>query len=337
MHDHKLCFNDILLVPCYSELPSRTIPNVSTRIGRLQLKCPIVSSPMDSVTGARMLVTMDKLGGLGILTRYINMPDNEELDLQIKKVRWAKQQGAKNIGCAIGIQGNVYVKTMRLLEAGCGVICLDVAHGDHKKMYEAIKVVAELKDQYYFILMAGNICTPEAARRFVDHGVDAIKVGIGPGAACTTRIVTGCGYPQLAAIQECHSEIGAKYPDVAIIADGGIRNSGDMVKSLWAGADACMLGYLLAGTSAAPILDGKRIYRGMSSRMTSGRSDIAPEGIEIEVGFQGDTQEVLQDYTKGIQSGLAMVGANNIYELRKNVDAIMVTPLSREETLTKDY
>lgn len=332
----KLCFNDILLVPYYSELDSRTSPSIETNLGHLKLKTPLISAPMDSVTGRHMLVVMDKIGGLGILTRHINLPDKEELKTQVREIQWAYDQGARNIGCAIGIKGPVNYKAEHLLEKKCNVICLDVAHGNHKMMYEAIKILVKLKNSYKFILMAGNVCTPEAVKKFADTGVDAIKVGIGPGASCTTRIVTGYGLPQLSAIQEAYITIRDRYPNVAIIADGGLRTSGDMVKALWAGANACMGGYFIAGTNATPRIGWKRIYRGMSSRSVSGRSDIAPEGIEIKTGNRGKTKEVVMEYIRGIRSGLAMGGANNIFELRKNVTCVRVSSLSMEETLTKE-
>lgn len=335
VQNKKLCFNDILLVPQYSTLSSRTVPDISTKIGYLKLKIPIISAPMDTITGHEMLVAMDKCGGLGILTRYINMPDNKELEKQVGELKLAIAIGAKNIGCAIGIRGNTLKKAKTLLDNGCNVICIDVAHGDHVKMYDAINRVIGLKDRYKFVLMAGNVCTPEAAVTFAANGVDAIKIGVGPGAVCTTRIVTGFGWPQMSAILECAYCVETEYPNVAIIADGGIRNSGDMVKGLWGGADACMIGYMLAGTSDTPKINGNRIYRGMSSRMASERPDIAPEGIGIEVGDMGKTEEVVEECVKGIRSGLAMGGAENISQLRINVSHIIVSPLSINETLPR--
>lgn len=335
MQNKKLCFNDILLVPQYSELDSRTIPNTATHLGWLKLKIPIISAAMDSITGKHMLFIMDQLGGLGILSRHINLPDNKELSLQMRDIRWALDQGAKNVGCAIGIRGDVNHKAQSLLCCGCNVICLDIAHGDYKRMYEAIKVLVKLKDQYRFIVMAGNVCTHQAARKFADYGVDAIKIGIGPGAACTTRLVTGFGCPQMSAIMDCSYDIKKTFPNVSIIADGGLRTSGDMVKALWGGADACMIGYMLAGTSAPPLIDGKKIYRGMSSRMASGRSDIAPEGIEIQIEDRGETEKIVSEYIKGIQSGLAMGGATNIAELREKVSHVVISSLSLNESLPK--
>jgi len=335
MRNKKLCFDDILLIPQYSELDSRTIPNISTQIGYLHLETPIISAPMDSITGKYMLLVMDKLGGLGVLTRHINLLDHDELAIQTEEIQWAKNHGALNIGCAIGIRGDVDRKAKTLLDNECNVICLDVAHGDHKKMYDAIKTLVKLKDMYQFVIMAGNVCTPDAVKRFAEAGVDAIKVGIGPGAACTTRLITGFGCPQFTAIQEAYQSLEAGYGGISIIADGGLRTSGDMVKALWAGADACMIGYMLAGTNATPRVDGRKMYRGMSSRAASGRPDIAPEGIEIEVGDNGQTEEVVSEYIKGIRSGLAMCGAENLNQLRSRTDYVVVSPLSMEETLPR--
>lgn len=337
MKDRKLCFNDILLTPRYSELDSRTVPDIGTQIGHIKLKIPLISAAMDSITGKLMLVSMDAIGGLGILSRHINLPDDKELTTQIGEIRWAINHKAVNVGCAIGIKGDINYKVQSLLNAGCNVVCIDVAHGDHKKVYQAIDILSKLKKQYTFVIMAGNVCTPVAAQHFANHGVNAIKIGIGPGAACTTRIITGFGRPQLSAIKESYEFIKDNVPkNVSIIADGGLRNSGDMVKSLWGGADACMIGYMLAGTSATPLVDGKKMYRGMSCRAASGRSDIAPEGIEIEVENRGNTREILEKYIKGIRSGLAMGGAKNIKELRENIDYVIVSPLSMEETLPRD-
>ncbi len=322
--DIKLCFDDILLLPRYSELESRNDPKLDTKLGNIILSCPIISAPMDSITGRDMLVAMDAVGGLGILTRYIGNP--EETFKQINDIKWAKHNGAKNIGCAIGIREDADQKSQRLLDAGCNVICIDVAHGDHQKMYDSIDKILALKNQYVFTLIAGNVCVPEAARRMSKAGVDVIKVGIGPGAACTTRRVTGFGMPQLSAIIEC-----SKSCEADIIADGGLRTTGDMVKALWAGANACMIGYMLAGTSATPDINGGKVYRGMSSRTVSNRDDIAPEGIDIAVNYRGDTLHQLTGYVKGIRSGLAMGGAMNIEQLRQ-CESVRVSPLSMTET-----
>lgn len=329
----KMCFDDILLVPRYSELTSRTSPNISTKIGTLDLKIPIISAPMDSITGQEMLITMDKIGGIGILTRYIDMLDATEIARQVSEIKYAKDNGASLVGCAIGIKNDVKNKATQLLDVGCNIICLDVAHGDHTKMYQAIEVLINLIGIYDFTIMAGNVCTIPGAQRFANNGVDIIKVGIGPGSACTTRTITGFGYPQFSAIEEISEIMKENSYNVSIICDGGIRDSGDIVKALLAGADAVMVGYILAGTDSTPVIDNKRMIRGMSSRMVSNRSNIAPEGIEIEVGDCGNTESIIKEYCMGIKSGLAMGGVNNIQDLRSNVGYIQVSPLSMKETL----
>lgn len=322
----ELCFDDILLIPKYSELSSRTTPDISTTIGGIvKLKIPLMSAAMDSITGQRMLVAMDKAGGVGILSRYINMEHDEEVSMQIGKVNSAIHDGAKNVGCAIGIKNNPHEFVSRLLAAGCNIICIDVAHADHKKVYEATRQIAKLRDKHNFVLMVGNVCTGIAVRRLIDSGANCIKVGIGPGAACTTRIVTGFGRPQLSAIQEC-VDAARITTDISIIADGGLKTSGDLIKSLWCGASGCMIGYMLAGTNCTPDVEGQRVYRGMSSRSASGRSDIAPEGVEFPVAYKGMTLDKLEEYTQGIKSGLAMAGATNISELRE-CEAVKVSPL----------
>lgn len=330
-----LCFDDIMLIPGYSELESRNSPNISVSFGHLKLELPIISSPMDTITGHKMLVTMDKMGGIGILTRFINAENELHLQIhEIKKAKSDKEQYAQTkemkIGCAIGIRGNVKERSKKLIEEGCDIICFDVAHGDHKKMYEAIDSVNQLKDSYTFSLMAGNICTMEATKRYVNAGVDIAKIGIGPGAACTTRRVTGFGSPQLFAILQC-SYVANKYSNMQIIADGGLRNTGDIVKSLWAGADCCMLGFMLAGTSDSPDIDGKKAYRGMSSRTVHGRKDIASEGIDINIAYRGLTEEKLLEYKAGIKSGLAMYGAEDIQKLRKS-ECVRVSPMTMKES-----
>ncbi len=321
----SLCFDDILLTPCYSELESRSIPDISMELGHIKLDAPILSSPMDSITGAEMLIAMAQSGGLGILSRFFRIED--EVGYQLECIKPAIEQGY-NVGCAIGIKNNPKEHAHRLLDAGCSIICLDAAHGDHKKMYEAINQLCSLKHNYHFSIMAGNVCTRAATTRFVDAGVDIIKVGIGPGAACTTRRVTGFGMPQLTAVLQCADEAnGRSY----IIADGGLRHTGDMMKALWAGADACMTGYMLAGTSATPDIDGNKSYRGMSSRSAHQRTDIAAEGIDIKVHYQGKTQRRLEEYTHGLQSGLAMAGARNIAELRE-AEFVKVSVFTMEES-----
>ncbi len=330
--DPYLCFDDILLVPECSALNSRTDPDVSVSLSRdITLDLPIISSPMDSITRSEMLQAMSNCGGLGILSRYINVED--ESARQARDIRLAKRSlGVKYVGCAIGIRNGVRDHAMRLLDEGCDVICLDAAHGDHRKMYTSIGEVKLLREHYSFALMAGNVCTPTAAVHFAEAGVDAIKVGIGPGAACTTRRVTGFGMPQLSAVLHCKAELEEQHLDAKIIADGGLRTTGDMVKALWAGADACMVVYMLAGTSATPDIGNEKAYRGMSSRTVHQRTDVAAEGIDMTMLYNGKTEIKLEEYKQGIKSGLAMAGAENIEQMRENVWCVRASNLTMQET-----
>ncbi len=286
-----------------------------------------------------MIVAIDKAGGLGILSRQISLSYEDEINSQLAEISIAIERGANNIGCAIGIK-NAPEKTKRLVCAGCKVICLDVAHCDHSLAHRAIsEMVSYRKDsKKKFVIMAGNVCTKEATKRLIKLGVDAIKVGVGPGAVCTTRNVTGFGVPQLSAIMECCKENNQRLikDRVSIVADGGIRFTGDMVKSLWGGADACMVGYMLAGTSCTPDLGipSRKKYRGMSSRNVSGRSDVAPEGINIDVEYGGETGEKLLSFAQSIKSGLAMGGCRNISELRDYVKANRISVASLKESST---
>lgn len=330
--DPCLCFDDILLVPQTSDLDSRTHPSLSTSLSNsISLSLPIISAPMDSITHTEMVRVMSEYGGLGVLSRYIGI-ENEAF-VQAREVRFAKRSlGAKCVGCAIGIRNGVKDHAQQLLDDGCDVICLDAAHGDHTKMYRAIEAVECLRSRHTFTIMAGNVCTPEAVARFARAGVDVIKVGIGPGAACTTRKVTGFGMPQLSAILHCKAELLELHLSSRIVADGGLRTTGDMVKALWAGADACMIGYMLAGTSATPDIGNEKVYRGMSSRTVHQRTDVAAEGIDMKVVYNGQTSVKLKEYKQGIKSGLAMAGAENIIELRKRVTCVRVSNLTMAES-----
>ncbi len=321
---YELCFDDILLLPRYSELDSRKSPETDVLLGGIvKLKSPLVSAAMDSITGKEMLVAMDKAGGVGILSRYINLDHELELLEQVINVNWAIRQGARNVGCAIGVRQDVYATASTLLDTGCNVICIDVAHADHTKVYEAVSALDKLRGRHSFVSMVGNVCTGLATKRLAECGANSIKVGIGPGAACTTRLVTGFGRPQLSAIQDCVGAVADT--NVSIIADGGLRTTGDIIKALWGGASACMMGYMLAGTDCAPDIEGNKIYRGMSSRSASGRSDIAPEGVEFSIKYHGSTKDKLNEYNQGIKSGLAMAGASNIQELRE-CECVKVSP-----------
>jgi IMP dehydrogenase len=267
---------------------------------------------------------MYKAGGLAILHRYAS---KECVLGWIRELR--KDKGYWPIP-SIGVQEDDCEKAMEYVEEGAGAICVDVAHADS---ISAVKVVKALFSRWGYSgnVIAGNVATREGAMHLLDAGATIIKVGIGPGAVCTTRIVTGHGVPQLSAIVDVASLREFGY-DFRIIADGGIRNSGDCCKAIAAGADAVMVGRLLAGCPEAPLKagDGKRLYRGMASRCAQqefkGRvGNNVPEGEEVEIPVGKSVAEVIEELSGGIRSGLSYSGAHNIKEFQEVAEFIEIS------------
>jgi IMP dehydrogenase len=314
-----LTFDDVLIVPSKSDVRSRRDPVLTTKLTRsIDIETPIISANMDTVTEADMAIAMFKQGGFGILHRFMNVED------QVKEAHKVRAAGAKHVGASIGVTAGVSddfrTRAKALITAGVDVLTIDIAHGHSTSMMETL---AWLKDTYPAVqIIAGNIATPEGASDLIEAGADAIKVGIGPGSMCTTRIITGCGLPQLTAIAMC-AEVGIS-KGVPIIADGGIRTSGDMVKAFAAGASSVMLGSMLSGTIETPgeIKGGRKQYRGMASKsaQVSWRGGV-PEGMAAEgeatmVAIKGHVRDVILELTGGIRSGMSYVNANSIQEVR---------------------
>jgi IMP dehydrogenase len=310
-----LTFNDVLIMPKYSDVRSRREPSLTTRLTKkINIDIPIISANMDTVTEDAMAVAMFKLGGLGILHRFMTIEE------QVAMVHKVKEAGAKNISASIGVGDESKPRAKALVQAGVNIITIDIAHGHSVQMIETMKW---LKDAYPQVeLIAGNLAMPEAARDLIEAGADAIKVGIGPGSMCTTRIITGCGVPQLTAIALC-AEVAESY-NVPVIADGGIRTSGDIVKAFAAGASTVMLGSMLAGTLETPgeVKQGRKQYRGMASKsaQVSWRGGV-PEGMAAEgestmVTIKGLVKDVVLELTGGIRSGMSYVNATSISEIK---------------------
>lgn len=367
-------FDDVLLVPQHSSLESRQDANTSTFICGTEYEIPIISANMDSCTELRMAEAMQDAGGLGILHRFMSLEKQvEQVNQFYAGALAAPRQDSKtkdftwgNIGVSIGVNGgsikalHTWLQTPEAeyeLERLPTLIVIDIAHGDSAQVYEMVEKYWELVrlhglgEEERPKLMAGNVATGTAARMLIDAGVDAIKVGVGPGSMCTTRIVTGCGVPQLTAIDEVIAarneavEYASTYEkkermkNITIIADGGIKNSGDIVKALAAGADAVMVGGLLAGTNATPgsvITSGGeqfKVYRGMASKDAQlnreGKpvdgSKIVPEGEGKLVPFKGDVSNVLHQLVGGIKSGMSYCGAFSLQQLRDNAVFIPIT------------
>ena len=310
-----LTFDDVLIVPARSDVRSRRDPSLKSYVTkRLQIESPIISANMDTVTEADMAIAMNQLGGLGILHRFMS------IDEQIQQVQKIRSAGVKNISASIGVNEDFKDRAKALTTNGVNILTIDIAHGHSIQMMETIKW---LKDSFSDVeLIVGNMATPEAARDLIEAGADAIKVGIGPGSMCTTRIITGCGVPQLSAIALC--AMVAKEYDIPVIADGGIRTSGDIVKAFAAGASTVMLGSMLAGTIETPgeIKNGRKQYRGMASKaaQVSWRGTLpegmAPEGESTQVSVKGHVKDVLMELMGGIRSGMSYVNATSLSEIK---------------------
>lgn len=323
--NHGLTFDDVLIMPKKSELRSRRDPSLKSRLTKTKfLETPIISANMDTVTEAKMAIAMNKLGGMGIIHRFMNV------EQQVQHIREVAESGAKIISASIGVNADFKERTAALVSAGVNVMTIDIAHGHSVQMMETLKW---LKDTYADLeVIAGNLATPDAALDLIEAGADAIKVGIGPGSMCTTRIITGCGVPQLTAIALC-AEVAQSY-GVPLIADGGIRTSGDMVKAFAAGADTIMLGSMLSGTIETPgdIVNGKKQYRGMASKKAqiSWRGDMpqgmAPEGESTYVTVKGHVSDVLHELMGGIRSGMTYINAQTIEEMKNNTLFMEMTP-----------
>jgi len=323
-------FDDVLLVPRFCEITSRLDVSFKTRLTKnIYIDAPIISANMDTITELEMMQAMHSLGCVGILHRFMDL--NKAFE----------QLGAfehSPMCASIGVNEDSKNRFDVLLDCEVEVVCIDVAHGDSKTVLDMIEYCKQKSEKIQII--AGNVATPQATRRLINAGADAIKVGIGPGSLCTTRIVTGNGVPQLSAIIECFNE--ASFFRVPIIADGGIRNSGDIVKALAAGAETVMIGSLLAGTSETPgeVIEEVEYYssnpkkykkyRGMASNDAmigwKGRGyHAAPEGESKLVECKGPVENIIKTLLSGIRSGMTYQGAKNIEELRNLATFIIVS------------
>lgn len=314
--EEGLSFDDVLLVPQEGSLTKREEADISTRlVGDVPLDIPIISAPMESVTGSDMATAMLNLGAYAILHR------NSSIDQQYVtfKETW------NNTGISLGVNEGLD-RFNALHDGGARVFCVDVAHAHHQAIGKFIEQLRNSQRECYII--AGNVATAEGACFLANLGVDGVKVGIGPGAACTTRAVTGFGVPQLTAIlrvANAFEDYGEERP--TLIADGGIKNSGDIVKALAAGADSVMLGRLLAGANESP-LPGH--YWGMASKRVNNHR--APEGVEGVVPLTGPVEDTIKELAWGIRSGISYGGGSSIQDLRDNAEFILVSQSSQAES-----
>ena len=341
-----LTFDDVLLIPQYSEiLPGDA--SVASRFSRnIALKTPVVSAAMDTVTEDGMAIAIALEGGIGVIHR------NQAPELQAEQVAAVKvapvpaeaslatldARGHLRVAAAVGVGQDSIARAEALVRSGVDAIVVDTAHGHTLNVIEAIRRYRASYGTSIDIL-AGNVATAEGTAALIDAGADGVKVGIGPGSICTTRIVAGVGVPQLTAIMQAVSV--AAGADVPIIADGGIRYSGDIVKALAAGADAVMLGRLLAVAEEAPgeseRIGGRVVkeYRGMGSlgAMSAGsdrypqvdRRKLVPEGVEAKISVEGPLAEILYQLIGGTKAGMTYCGAASIADLRVKARFVQLT------------
>jgi IMP dehydrogenase len=338
-----LTFDDVTLAPRYSEILPSEVDTGIKLTDNLKLKIPMLSSAMDTVTESRMAIALAKAGGIGVIHR------NLEIKKQIEEIKRVKKQKLF-VGAAVGAGPKELLRAEEILKEGVNLIVVDTAHGHTKKVSEIVKFIKKIKDKKT-ALCAGNIATPEAAKFLLKLGVDIIKVGIGPGSICTTRLVAGIGVPQLSAILSVRK--GIKNKNVKIIADGGIKYSGDLAKAFAAGADAVMIGSLLAGTDEAPgkIIkrNGKlfKSFRGMGSvgAMNKGSADryfqkkqkdtskYVPEGVEGFSKYKGDVGSIIYKLIGGLRSSMGYLGSKQIKYLRNKPQFVKITKAGFYESM----
>lgn len=337
-------FEDVLLVPKYSVLRSRFDADVSAQLTpKIRLANPLVAASMDTVCEAQMAITLGQLGGVGVLHRFNTVEE------QAAMVRKVKKSGVL-VGAAVGVREADVERARALIEAGVDFLDVDIAHGHSKNMGAMLKL---LRKRFPSIeLIAGNVATADAAAYLIEHGAAAVKVGIGPGSTCTTRIVSGFGVPQLSAIFDTAKD--ALRHRKPIMADGGISSSGALVKALAAGASTVMLGNMLAGTDESPgkvirHKDGRQYkeFRGMASsaaraaRAKKADEKIDPtqgasEGVAGLVPYKGSVLPIIEQLLGGLRSGISYAGARNISELQANADFVEITASGWRESNPHD-
>ena len=337
-----LTFDDVTLAPRYSKVLPSDVSTKTYLSNQLKLDIPILSSAMDTVTESKMAIAIAKEGGIGVIHRNLTITQ------QISEIKKVKSKNLK-VGAAVGTNESEFNRVKNIVKQGIDLIVVDTAHGHSQRVADIILKIKKIKSKKT-ALCAGNIATAEAARFLCKLGVDVIKVGIGPGSICTTRLVAGIGVPQLSALLDVKKGLNKK---VKMISDGGIKFSGDIAKALAAGADAVMIGSMLAGTSEAPgkIIKKKgklfKVFRGMGSvgAMNKGSADryfqkkqkdkskYVPEGVEGLIKYKGDVSKTIHKLTGGLRSSMGYLGAPQIKLLSKNARFVKITKAGFYESM----
>lgn len=329
MSPKAITFDDVLLIPSYNHHESRRIVDISStdRLGKLTLSLPVMSSNMDTITESKMANFMHSKGGIGVLHRFLSVEEN------IAQFKECAGTTFVSIGCS----SSELERAEALRDAGAEYFCVDVAHAHAKYVGKTLKTLREIVGSR--CIMAGNVATYAGADYLSSCGADIIKAGIGGGSVCSTRIKTGFGVPMLTCIQDCARA------DRSIVADGGLRTPGDIVKAIAFGADFVMIGGMLAGTEPTPgeVItrdDGSKVkhYRGMASReaqevfLGQMHEWKTAEGVSTEVAYRETSEAIIADIIGGLRSGLTYAGANTISELQRKLNYVEVTNSGRIES-----
>ena len=366
-----LTYDDIQLVPAFSNIKSRQNIKLHTLLSeRYGLLNPIVASPMDTVCEFEMAYKMAMMGGVGCIHRFMSIGEQADIVKRLNTAiyhetivepsiaeawgvmydDWHAEMRAVPIMAAIGVQDEDKDRAMALVDAGANVLLIDVAHGDHQNVLDMIHWCVTQDDFQHVDIIAGNIATAEAAKFLCKLGVDIVKVGIGPGSICTTRLVAGIGVPQLSALLDAKKGLSK---NVKMISDGGVKFSGDIAKALAAGADAVMVGSMIAGTNEAPgkIIkkNGKlfKVFRGMGSvgAMNKGSADryfqkkqkdsskYVPEGVEGLIKYKGDVSKIIFKLIGGLKSSMGYLGSKNVINLRNKPKFVKITKAGFYESM----
>ena len=357
---YSITFDDVLLSPSYSDIKPKDT-STAIQIASLNLKLPIISSAMDTVTESKMAKEMALQGALGVIHRNMNISMQVKEIQKVKKFRVSKLQANKSaldlfgrllVGAAVGVENNAYDRMLALIQSDVDAIFVDVAHAHTKTSLNFVKKTKQKLGK--IPLIVGNIATKEAAEALIKAGVNAVKVGIGPGSICTTRVVTGVGVPQLSAIIDVF-KVANKFK-IPVIADGGIKTSADIAKAIAGGATACMIGSLLAGTDESPgkLLKIKgntyKSYRGMGSigamqrgsfdrysqEETKNKNKLVAEGVEGMVPYKGKVEHVLYQLVGGLKSAMGYTGHKTIKKMQNNCEYIFISKAGARESDVHD-
>lgn len=357
-----LTFDDVLLIPAESHVLPNEVDLSVKLADNIKLNLPFISAGMDTVTESSMAIAMALQGGMGVIHKNMSIVAQAGEVATVKGVMLSgnftraavDEENKLLVAAAVGVTSDTFQRAQALLEAGANAIVIDTAHGHSAGVLRKIKEIREHFPKA--TLIAGNVATAEGTKALFDSGVDIVKVGIGPGSICTTRIIAGVGVPQITAIYDAAS-VAREYGKT-IIADGGIKYSGDIVKAIAAGGNAVMLGSMFAGTTETPgqiITDGDKkykVYRGMGSigamAQSHGSSDryfqggvneankLVPEGIEARVEYKGDVSDTIFQLIGGLRSGMGYVGARNMDELINKAQFVQMTNSGLRESHPHD-